>query len=413
MLEQYVRSPSVLARIDRNPLRGHIRRLTDYLHGRGYRASTILGQLSVVEHFGKWLSTRRRRLRGVTEESVRTFLQRHLPQCTCSPPAPRCVDGVRQALSLLLLCCGPKVRPTPTPAERLVREYVQHLDEVCGAAQETLHCRARYAREFLASQMSKGHHRPSMWTVQDVMRFALGYFERCKRSSALVAACSLRNFLRYIHSRGLCNGRLVHAVPSIPQRKQEGLPRIMTEEQRRRFLSSFSRSDATSRRDYAMALFMVELGLRASDVIGLELDDIDWRNGTVRVRSSKERRARVLPLSSRIGKATASYLRNGRPISTHRQVFLRHTLPVGFPTTRCTVRRAVCRAYERSGFPIDWTGTHILRHTAATRLLCRGVSLKEIADILGHQSIDTSAIYAKVNLPALGAVALPWPEVKS
>ena len=245
------------------------------------------------------------------------------------------------------------------------------------------------------------------------MRFVAARAGKCRRSSAQVAACSVRSLLRFLVLRGLCGGNLVQAVPRIPQWRQEGLPRFMTEEQLRRLLDSFDRSCATGRRDYAMTLFMVALGLRVSEVTELHLDDIDWRAGTVRIRSAKNRRTRLLPLPNRVGKATARYLHGGRPSSTQRQVFLRHSVPVGIPVSRELVRGVVRRAYARAGCPREWTGTHILRHTVATRLLQRGASLKEIADLLGHQSIDTSTIYSKVNISALAAVAMPWPEVQS
>lgn len=412
MLETYIQNSHVLARIRRNLIREHIERLVEYMQGRGYSPATVTGHVRTAEHFGKWLSTRRRKLQVVTKESIEIFLRRHLPQCACAQPSCKSFDTAHPSLMLLLHHTVDN-RVVSTPGDRLLQGYIQHLKEVCGAADETITCRTRYAREFLASQTARGGPSPRTWTVNHVMQFAMGFFARCKRSSAQTAASSLRGFLRYLHSRNLCDERLIHAVPHIPQRRHEGLPRVMTEEQIRLFLDSFNRTNATGRRDYAMALYMVELGLRVSEVVAIQLNDIDWRDGTVRVKSSKGRRVRLLPLSDRIGKATVSYIKTGRPKSSHRHVFLRHTLPVGFPATRCTVRRAICRAYERSGFSVTWTGTHILRHTAATRLLQRGASLKEIADLLGHRSIDTSAIYAKVNLPALAKVALPWPEVQS
>ena len=409
MLEHYVRGPRALARIHRSPIRSHIERLVDRMRDQGYCHSTIYDYMLMAEHFGKWLATRRRRLRVLSDEAADAFIHRHLPNCSCRSPGPRRVDTARLVLAALVPTSS---MATKSPSERLVEEYVEHLEHVCGAAPETQISRARYAREFLAAQAAKGRRGPRDWSIHDVMEFAMTFFRRCKRSSALTAASALRGFLRFMHSQGRCDGRLVSAVPHIPQRRQEGLPRIMTEEQLRRFLGSFDRASGIGRRDYAMALCMTELGLRVSEVVALRIDDIDWRNGTVRIRSSKGRRIRLLPLSPQLGRATAGYLKSGRPASSHRHVFLRHTFPVGHPAPRTLVRRAMCRGYVRSGFPDNWTGTHILRHTAATRLLRSGVSLKDIADLLGHRSIDTSAIYAKVDLPALAAVALPWPEVQ-
>jgi site-specific recombinase XerD len=160
-----------------------------------------------------------------------------------------------------------------------------------------------------------------------------------------------------------------------------------------------------------MALCMVEMGLRVSEVVRIEIADLDWRHAVLTIRAAKGRRVRQLPLSERMGNAVAEYLRTGRPGSSCRNAFLRHTVPVGTAVTRELVRGVMRRAYARCGFN-DWTGTHLLRHTAASRVHQRGATLKEVADLLGHRSIDTAKIYAKVNLPQLRAVALPWPEVQ-
>jgi site-specific recombinase XerD len=186
----------------------------------------------------------------------------------------------------------------------------------------------------------------------------------------------------------------------------------MTEEQLARFLDSVDRSTATGRRDYAMGLCMAELGLRVSEVVEVELEDLDWRNGLMQIRSPKGRQSRQLPITHRLGKAIAGYFKAGRPNSSCRSAFLRHRAPVGKAVGRELVRGVVRRAYVRIGCP-QWTGTHILRHTAATRLHQRGATLKEIADLLGHRSIDTSKIYTKVDLPVLRTVALSWPEARS
>ena len=409
MLEQYVCGPCALARVLKNPILEHIERLVAHLHGQGYRPATIQRYVLVAEHFGNWLGRRPRRLRIVSRAAVDAFLHRHLPRCSCSTPAPRHDHNIRRALAHMV---PPPPAAPPTPSERLVQKYLHHLDHVCGAAPATLFCRGRYAREFLGLQSARGARCPSEWTVRHVMQYVLKYFTSGKRSTARSAAYSLRSFLRFLHARGLCDSRLINAVPRLPLRRRASLPRVMTEEQLRRFLASFDRSDPIGRRDYAMALFMVELGLRVGEVVSLELRDIDWRTGTVAVRSSKGRRTRLLPLSARIGSATADYIKGGRPVSQDRHVFLRQSPPVGSPVTGPLIKKRICRAYARSGCPADWAGTHVLRHTAATRLLRGGACMKEIADVLGHRSIETSAIYATVDVAALSAVALPWPEAR-
>jgi site-specific recombinase XerD len=188
----------------------------------------------------------------------------------------------------------------------------------------------------------------------------------------------------------------------------------MNEAELHRFLDSFDRSTATGCRDYAMAQSMVRLGLRVSEVAELKLQDVDWHNGVLRIHSAKRRRLRELPLPQDVGSAIANYVKSGRPNSSSNSLFLRHSVPVGTSVSRELVRGVIRRAYQRSGCSSNWTGTHVLRHTAATCLHQHGASLKEIADLLGHRSIDTSMIYTKVNLRSLDSVALPWPkEVQS
>ena len=416
MFEHYFRSPRVRARLRNNPIHEHIERLVEHLHMRGHRTTTIHQYVRAAEHFGRWLSACRSGSLVVTKESVNGFLDRHLLACNCTLPASRSVKTARAALHHMLRIApsqpGRDGDGADTPAAELVREYVEHLDVNCGLAHATRRYRARYAREFLEAHAPDGASQLRRLEPHAIMRYVADYASRCRRSSTQVAACALRSFLRFLQMRGLCRGTLARAVPWIPRWRHEGLPRYMTDEQHRQFLDSFDHVGATGRRDYAMTLFMSEMGLRVSEVTELHLDDIDWRAGTVRIRSAKERRTRLLPLPIRVGMATASYLHEGRPPSALRHVFLRHRAPLGTPVSRELVRGVVRRAYARSECPHEWTGTHILRHTVATRLLRKGASLKEIADLLGHQSINTSTIYGKVNMPTLAAVAMPWPEVQ-
>jgi len=153
--------------------------------------------------------------------------------------------------------------------------------------------------------------------------------------------------------------------------------------------------------------------LRAGEVASLLLGDIDWQEGILRVKGMKTRRERLLPLTVAPGKAIAFYLQDGRLPTAEPFLFVRHSVPAGNGLTPEMVRGAMRRAYARSGFPKTLTGTHILRHTAATRMYQGGASLKEVADVLGHGSINTTMIYTKVDLPSLMTVALPWPEVRS
>jgi integrase len=152
---------------------------------------------------------------------------------------------------------------------------------------------------------------------------------------------------------------------------------------------------------------LTDLGLRSSEVVNLRLDDIDWRAGTIRLSAGKARRADIMPLPSPTGEAIAAYLQYERPETTNRAIFVRHVAPFDKPIGRRVVQRAVHAAYGRCGS--DRTRVHILRHTLASRLLHAGTPMKQIADILRHRSIATSAGYTRVDVNRLAAVALPWP----
>ena len=166
-------------------------------------------------------------------------------------------------------------------------------------------------------------------------------------------------------------------------------------------------------RDRAIILCMARLGLRAGEVVQLRLDDLDWRNATVRVRARKTGHGALLPLTAEVGTALADYLRRGRPDTPARQVFVLHWLRPGAPISGSIVGRAVDNALRRAGMDAPIRGANLLRHSLATDLLERGASLREIADVLGHMSLATTRIYAAVDIAALREVALPWPQATS
>jgi integrase/recombinase XerD len=415
MLDYVFRRPSVRDRIRANPLGGWLPDYITYLDARGHLPKIIQLYVRAVEHFGSWLASERLAPDDLTRATIRSFLDNHLPACRCPAPAPTTTKHVRAALyHLLRLPGGPMQRPRPvappTPVEALLDLYHKHLRDTCGLAEATCSYRLRYAREFLGGKFADG---PINWAAlhpEDPMAFVAQYAARCRARTAQVVATSLRSLLRFLQFHGHCTPALVAAVPRIPCWSLDRLPRTMSDEQLRQFLDTFDRSTPTGRRDYAMARCQVDLGLRVSEVAALCLEDLDWRAGILRIAGGKAGRARELPLSEGVGGAIAEYLRRGRPGTACRQVFVRHTIPVGTALSRHLICAVIRRAFARVEGCSQWAGTHVLRHTAATRLHRHGASLKDVADLLGHLSLDTTVIYTKVDLPALAAVALPWPE---
>ena len=403
-------------RLRANPLGEIIEEYVTYFRGLGYSWVTVRGYVQSLEHFGCWLRSRKLGPKAVNPELVRSFIRDHLPTCCCSYPAPVTVRQVRPALNHLLQLLREKgilcEASRHWPIDAVIEQFAVYLREVAGLSEATCTLRARYAREFLEGNFGRREPRWTALRPGDVVSFVRSYAERVRPSSTQVAASSLRCFLRYLQAQGWCGASLVAAVPRIAHWRLSSLPKALSEDQVREFLSTFDRSKATGLRDYAMALCQVVLALRVGEVANLRLEDFDWRRGTVRINAGKALRTHELPLPVQVGKALVRYLRDGRPPARCRNVFVRHRCACGAPVSTAVIRGAMRLAYAKMRGGAHWGGTHVLRHTAATRMLQRGASLKEIADVLGHRSIRTTTIYTKVDLRGLTAVATPWPEVR-
>lgn len=382
---------------------------------RGHRSSTIRRYLQAADHFRKW--NEQEQDATITQENVDEFLFRHLPVCRCVKTGTRSAKTCRAALAHLDVVLKERrldlCKDTYGPVDREIRAFGEYLKMTCGLSDSTCKQRSGYARELIVERFGDGPVRVRDLTARDLMQYASKRARSLSTGSMAVVASSIRSYLRFLQFQGRIGDTLMYAVPSMSTRVTAGtadLPRVLSEPQIRAILRSFDQNTASGSRDYAISLCMVELGLRASEVASLRLQDIDWRRGTLRVRAGKTTRDRLLPLPPKPGKAMAAYLHRGRPSSGAPQLFVRHTVPVGEAMPTELVRGAMRRAYGRAGLPVEWTGTHLLRHTAASRMHQRGVPLKSVADVLGHRSIDTTAIYTKVDLNALKTVALPWPE---
>jgi site-specific recombinase XerD len=220
---------------------------------------------------------------------------------------------------------------------------------------------------------------------------------------------ALRTLFRFLAVNGRPGAALSAAVPTIRSTRLCHVPHGLDEQQLRQLIDAIDTSKAIGLRTAAMVQCMVILGLRAGEVAALELADIDWRAGTLRLGRTKPRRAAVLPLSPPVGRSIAAYLQRGRPKTEDRHVFVRHFMPIGLALKSVDVTCTIGRAIRHAGLILPSSGAHILRHTAAGRLVRAGAKMKEVADVLRHRELDTTRIYTKVDWPRLAEVALPWP----
>jgi integrase/recombinase XerD len=219
---------------------------------------------------------------------------------------------------------------------------------------------------------------------------------------------ALRSFLRFARYRGDIEKDLAACIPAVANWKQSTLPRAIPPDHVEQVLNSVNRKTAMGRRDYAILVILARLGLRAGEIRPLTLEDLDWKEGLITVRG-KAGRFSQLPLPKDVGAAIADYLRHGRPTTESRCVFLRAKAPAGGSQGQSGVGSMVRHALQRAGIDSPRKGAHQFRHALACQMLKQGASLSEIGELLRHRSPQTTAIYAKVDLDSLAALALSWP----
>ena len=304
--------------------------------------------------------------------------------------------------------CARKLSVIPAAIAAELEDFDRHLVDVRGLAASTRAIRMRHLLDFLTDRFGAGAVTVSALAPADVADFMTRYTAGRAPGSVKATGISLRSYFMLKASRREPTKALIAALPRVALWRLARLPQYLSAAEIERLLSAFDRTSATGKRDFAITRCLLDLGLRRTEVAHLRLDDVDWRTGTLHIQA-KGKRIDILPLPEATGDAITDYLRTGRPQTSRRELFVRHRPPTNAPADLDIIRNAVRNAAERCGLEHRIRGTHILRHTVATRLVQGGAPFKEIADLLRHRSLDTTTIYAKVDLPALARVALPWP----
>lgn len=300
---------------------------------------------------------------------------------------------------------------TPDHIADELRRYDDYLRDVRGLAAGTRRGRCRVIacllrQEFAGRTIDMGKLRPD-----DVRRFLARQLDtRQSHSHAAQLASALRSYFGYRTIRGELVGKLTAVISSPVQWKLATLPRALKPEEVERLLGAFT-TVRWPKRGYAIVRCALDMGLRAGEIAHLAIGDIDWRNGTVTLKSTKSRRQDTLPLPVETGQALADYLQHERPSTGNPAIFVRRCGSHDLPITSAAVQKVISRACRRIG--LLHAGAHALRHTLACRLVENGGSLKEVADVLRHRSLETTRIYAKLDTPKLACVALPWPGSRS
>lgn len=299
--------------------------------------------------------------------------------------------------------------------DRLLEDYHDHLINTAGLSPATSKCWIFYTRQFLSLQFkptSGALDLPSL-NASDLGDYFLAQSQHYPTARLQAMGSGLRSFLRFLCLSGRHPEDLSPAIPRIADRGREELPDYLSGAELDRLLHSADPATLAGKRQQAVLLCLARLGLRAGEVAQLTLEDLHWKAATVHLVKTKGRRERCLPLPQDVGQAIVRYLRARPPGGGSRRVFL--ALSGGGPLSANTISALAVAAFHRASVTRVRPGAHRFRHTVASHLVQNGASLKAVADWLGHQSLSTTAIYAKVNLPMLRSVARPWPrqEVRS
>jgi site-specific recombinase XerD len=287
----------------------------------------------------------------------------------------------------------------------IIVEYRRWLRKHRGAAESTVRLHSRDAADLLTTLGDD----PGRWDAKGVREHFLDRASKCGAGTAEKLTTGLRAFLRYLSSRGQCRADLDRAVPAFSSWRLARLPRYLTAEQVDSLIAACDGRSPARRRDRAIILLLARLGLRAGDVAGLRVGDIEWEAGTLRV-SGKGRYQVRLPLPQDVGDSILEYLACRVLTRECDHVFVRNIAPYRPFKSGDGVSSAVRCAMKRAGIVSPAKGAHVLRHTAATQMLRHGVPLDQIGLVLRHRGIDTTAYYAKANVNLLKEIAQPWPE---
>jgi len=373
-----------------------------HLYDTGYAKHTIRKKRTVVRAFARWAKGKNIGTDDLDGSHVTAFLERVPRNRTYH------VKLERAAMRVFLEYLHPGAKLIHAPEQEsgstdgdLFQRYKDYLRQDRGLAENSVHIYAPFIRDFLAAKVAF-----DTVTIRD---FLLAQTRNRSGEYARQLAMALRSFLHFLFLSGETQRDLSGSVPIVRRYRQAVPPAFLSPDEVDRALTAVDRFTPKGRRDYAILLLLARLGLRAGEIVSLDLKDIHWRAGKIVIRGKGGMLDR-LPLLSDIGEAIAAYLREDRGVSSSRQVFLRSFAPRIGLTGPAAVGHVVRQALSRASVHRSGRGAaHLFRHSLATNMIRNGASIAEIAEILRHRSQTTTAIYAQVSFEALRTVAQPWP----
>ena len=411
MLELYFKYPGVLKRLRRGALGSELDRIAAHLYEAGYKRASAKIYISQLVRFSKFVACRNSS--STIDQGLIDRFIRSLSSAAARISARTAIEHARRIAPGRF---SPPPCTQPDPHGPLLAAYLAHLRQVRGLAPKT--CQGlllgarrilRWHRAHLPDQplaAMTGKHVLAL--VQNLLSLSDNHYTRSSTTA------SVRTFLRFLRWSELHPDDLACFVPRTPCWRLTHLPHRLTWNEIRGAIDAIDVTTPSGVRDRAILLLLATTGLRNKELRSLELQDIRWRASEVVVRSAKAKRDRVVPLLQEAGAALADYVLHARPKTSSPRVFLSYAPPVRPFACAASISRIVRSRLERSGVKlVGPAGAHLLRHSLATQLVRQRRPINEVADLLGHQSIDTTAIYVKVAVPQLAEVALPFPGAVS
>lgn len=384
----------------------HLRAFATSLVEDGYTDYTVQLKLGLLVCLGRWLQSTNRSITDLNEQLLEAFLKRkHRERKGDLKTVKEFLDHLRRQ----------KVVPAPnlprdnSPLAHILNQYEAHLRTERGLVACTIHEYQSFIRKFLLERFRSRPLLLKAMKASDISDFVLRHTPRMGVPSARMMTTAFRSFFRFLFEQGEVRADLASSVPRVANWRLSTVPKYLTPKEVKRVLKACDRRTALGRRDYAVLLLLARLGLRAGEVVALQLEDINWRAGEILIRG-KGLLHDWLPLPADVGEALASYLRRGRPACQTRRVFVCTKAPrrgFGNPSTLSMIVR---KALARADLHPPLKGAHLLRHSLATSMLRSGATMGEIAEILRHRSRNTTEIYAKVDFDGLRSLAQPWPR---
>ena len=388
------------------PLAPYAAGFGSWLKSQAYSPSAAASRLCQLDQVSRWLEREGLGADELTAEQARRFAAARRAAGRVTWASPQSMVLLLEYLRKLGVAPVPAAVAARGPLEELLADYRRYLRVERGLSDHTVvDAYEPAARLFLAGRECPGGLGLERLCAADVSSFLARECPGRSVTGARDLVCALRSLLRYLHLAGLIEAPLVWAVPSVADLRDRTLPRGLDPGAVGKLLASCDRRTLAGRRDYAILLLLARLGLRAGEVAGLQLGDVDWRRGEVLIRG-KGGRQDVLPLPVDVGEALVSYLRR-RPRCQCRALFLRVTAPRR-ELNRCTIGWVVRAACDRAGLPRAGRASPAAHGRDPD--FQAGASLPEIGQVLRHREQKTTAIYAKVDRKALRALARPWPS---